>query len=353
MRTGEKAGPMPGEANPARPVKVTLNDVALLAGVDRSVVSRVINDDPRLNVRPETRQRVRETIDKLGYRPNAAARSLRTARAYMFGLLIPDFANPVYAEIIKGAERAAGTLGCGLMTASSRGVRLGLEHYLDLLGQGRVDGLLFAGEESGHELAQLRGSQVPWVLVNRTIAGSHRYVILDDARGSELAVNHLVELGHRRIAHLAGPEGADTARRRLAGYLSAMRNAGLTVGPHAIEHADYTPAGGAAALDRLLSAPTPPTAVFVANVASAVGALHASHALGLSVPGDISVVAIHDMPLASHLVPALTTVRMPLEELGRRALELLARHGPDDTIAEVVTEPVELVVRASTGPPAR
>jgi LacI family transcriptional regulator len=343
---------MPGDANSARPMKVTLNDVALLAGVDRSVVSRVVNDDPRLNVRPETRKRVRETIEKLGYRPNAAARSLRTARAYMFGLLIPDFANPVYAEIIKGAERAAGTLGYGLMTASSAGVRLGLEHYLDLLGQGRVDGLLFAGEESGHELAQLRTSQVPWVLVNRTLAGSQRYVILDDERGSELAVEHLVELGHRRIAHLAGPAGADTGRRRLAGYLAAMHHAGLEVGPHSIEHADYTPAGGAAALDRLLAAPAPPTAVFVANVASAVGALHAVHARGLAVPADLSVVAIHDMPLASHLVPALTTVRMPLEELGRRALELLATRGPEDPITEIVTEPVELVVRDSTAPPA-
>jgi LacI family transcriptional regulator len=343
---------MPGDAKPARPVKVTLNDVALLAGVDRSVVSRVVNDDPRLNVRPETRKRVRETIEKLGYRPNAAARSLRTARAYMFGLLIPDFANPVYAEIIKGAEQAAGTLGYGLMTASSAGVRLGLAHYLDLLGQGRVDGLLFAGEESGHELAQLRTSQVPWVLVNRTLAGSHRYVILDDERGSELAVEHLVELGHRRIAHLAGPAGADTGRRRLDGYLAAMHAADLPVGPHSVEHADYTPAGGAVALDRLLTGPTPPTAVFVANVASAVGALHAVHARGLSVPADLSVVAIHDIPLASHLVPALTTVRMPLEELGRRALQLLAQHGPDDSITEVVTEPVELVVRGSTAPPA-
>jgi len=344
---------MPGEARPSRPAKVTLNDVAMLAGVDRSVVSRVINEDPRLSVRPETRKRVRETIEKLGYRPNVAARSLRTARAYMFGLLIPDFANPVYAEIIKGAERAAGVLGYGLMTASSAGVRLGLEHYLDLLGQGRVDGLLFAGEESGHELAQLRTSQVPWVLVNRTLAGSQRYVILDDERASELAVNHLLELGHRRIGHLAGPDGADTARRRRAGYLEAMGDAGLEVGPESIVHADYTAAGGVAALDRLLSAPNPPTAVFVANVASAVGVLYALHARGLSVPRDLSVVAVHDMPLASHLVPALTTVRMPLEELGRRALELLARRGPDEPITEVVTEPVELVVRESTAAPAR
>jgi LacI family transcriptional regulator len=334
--------------------KVTLNDVATLAGVDRSVVSRVINEDPNLNIRPQTRQRVLDTIEKLDYRPNAAARSLRTARAYMLGLFIPDFANPVYAEIIKGAESAAGRLGYGLMTASSNGVRVGRGHYEDLLAQGRVDGLLFAGDESGHELELLRAMRLPWILVNRRIPGSQRYVILDDERGSELAVAHLLALGHRKIAHLAGPETADTARRRRAGYVSAMKAAGLDPDPRLIVHADYTPAGGGAAMHTLLTVPDRPTAVLVANVASAVGALHAAHAHGLSVPADISVIAIHDMPLASHLVPALTTVRMPLSDLGARAIELLSTSKPDDDITEIVTNPVEIIVRESTAvPPLR
>jgi LacI family transcriptional regulator, galactose operon repressor len=346
-------GKEPTAKDGGRPSKVTLNDVALRAGVDRSVVSRVINDDPKLNVRPETRERVRETIKSLGYRPNVAARSLRTSRAYMFGLLIPDFANPVYAEIIKGAEDAAGRMGYGLMTASSAGIRLGLPHYLDLLGQGRVDGLLFAGEDAGHALSQLRAADVAWVLVNRRIPDSQRYVVLDDEHASRLAVAHLTELGHRRIAHLAGPRDADTGRRRHAGYLAALRDAGLPTDAALVRHADYTPTGGAAALRELLSAPERPSAVFVANVASAVGALHAAHQLGLAVPADLSVIAVHDLPLASHLVPALTTVRMPLAELGRRALELLATRAADEPITEVVTQPVELVLRESTCPPRR
>jgi LacI family transcriptional regulator len=346
-------GNLPPNRNRATSGKVTLTDVAALAGVDRSVVSRVINDDPNLNIRPQTRQRVLDTIQKLDYRPNAAARSLRTARAYMFLLFIPDFANPVYAEIIKGAEMAAAKLGYGLMTASSAGVRLGRDHYINLLAQGRVDGMLFAGDESGHELEQFRALRLPWMLVNRRIEGSHRYVILDDERGSQLAVEHLIALGHRRIAHIAGPETADTARRRRAGYTSAMAGAGLPVDSRLIVHADYTPAGGTAAMSTLLAEPERPTAVLVANVASAVGALHAAHTLGLSVPEDVSVIAIHDMPLASHLVPALTTVRMPLSELGRRAIELLATSKPEDDITETVTEPVEVIVRASTAPPAR
>ena len=348
---GKRATPSRPAPGPAVPGKVTLSDVALLAGVDRSVVSRVINDDPKLSIRPATRQRVLETIDKLGYRPNAAARSLRTARSYMLGLFIPDFANPVYAEIIKGAETEAGKLGYALMTASSEGVRQGVDHYVDLFGQGRVDGLLFAGEESGRELEQLRSLRLPWVLVNRRVPGSDRYVVLDDEHGSKLAVDHLVALGHRRIAHVAGPETADTARRRRTGYTAAMTSAGLTADPRLIVHADYTPAGGHAAMRELLAADDRPTAVFVANVASAVGVLHALHAAGVSVPGDISVIAVHDMALAGHLVPALTTVRMPLGELGARAVRLIATRGPLDTITEVVMEPVEIVVRESTAPP--
>jgi LacI family transcriptional regulator len=346
-----RANPSRGR-NRAAPGKVTLSDVATLAGVDRSVVSRVINDDPNLSIRPQTRQRVLDTIEKLDYRPNAAARSLRTARAFMFGLFIPDFANPVYAEIIKGAEIAAGNLGYALMTASSAGVRLGRDHYIDLLAQGRVDGMLFAGDESGHDLERFRALRLPWVLVNRRLEGSRRYVILDDERGSQLAVEHLIALGHRRIAHIAGPETADTARRRRAGYASAMTSAGLPVDPRLIVHADYTPAGGTVAMSALLAQAERPTAVLVANVASAVGALHAAHALGLSVPADVSVIAIHDMPLASHLVPALTTVRMPLSELGRRAIDLLATREPGDDITEIVTEPVDVIVRESTAPPA-
>jgi LacI family transcriptional regulator len=350
MMAGMTAEPARGSKRPT-PGKVTLNDVAVLAGVDRSVVSRVINDDPKLSIRPATRQRVLETIDKLGYRPNAAARSLRTSRSYMLGLFIPDFANPVYAEIIKGAETEAGRLGYALMTASSEGVLQGVDHYVNLFGQGRVDGLLFAGEESGRELERLRSLHLPWVLVNRRVPGSDRYVVLDDEGGARLAVDHLVALGHRHLAHVAGPETADTARRRRAGYVTAVAAAGLTADPRLVVHADYTAAGGHAAMNQLLAEPERPTAVFVANVASAVGVLHSLHAHGVSVPDEMSVIAIHDMALAGHLVPALTTVRMPLGELGARAVRLISTRGPDETITEVVREPLSVVTRESTAAP--
>ncbi|WP_328623732.1 LacI family transcriptional regulator [Streptomyces sp. NBC_00353] len=337
--------PSPG----GRQARVTLADVAAHVGVDPSVVSRVINGDPRLSVRPETRERVVAAIKQLRYRPNAAGRSLRTARAGMLGLFIPDFANPVYAEIIKGAQAAAATLGYVLVTGSATGDKPGTRQYIDLLGQGRVDGLLLAGTDTDKALIdRLNDVAMPWLLVNRRASWARRCVILDDERAGDLAVEHLAALGHRRIAHLAGPTGEDTALRRRAGYLAAMERNGLPHEDGLIVHADYAHAGGAMAMAALLALDEPPTAVFVANVASAIGALHAAHAAGVEVPRDLSVVAVHDLPLASYLTPPLTTVRMPLEDLGRRAVELLAGSSPDDPIEEIVDDAVELIVRGSS-----
>jgi LacI family transcriptional regulator len=168
-----------------------------------------------------------------------------------------------------------------------------------------------------------------------------------------MAVEHLLELGHRRIAHVGGPAGADTAHRRREGYAAALRAGGLEEDPRLIVQGDYGPGGGAQAVQRLLEGPEPPSAVFVANVTSAIGVLSALQAHGLRVPGEVSVVAVHDLPLAAHLVPPLTTVRMPLQALGARATELLLSVPADHPVEEVVRDPIELVVRRSTAPPPR
>jgi LacI family transcriptional regulator len=332
--------------------RVTLVDVARLASVDKAIVSRIVNNDPTLHVRPDTRRRVEESIIKLGYVTNSAARHLRTSESRTYGLVIPDFSNPVYAEIIVGAEDEAARSGYVLMVTSEHLRDGDASGYAQLLGQDRIDGLLIAGgsRESTNTL-QLGTSGVPWLYVNRRDPRSHRHVALDDERGAEIAVNHLVELGHRTIGHIAGPPNVDTAQRRYEGYSRALANAGLVESPRLVVAGDYSSQGGFDATMQLLGANNTPTAIFVANVTSAVGVLHALHGQGLRVPEDISVIALHDHFLAQHLVPSLSTVKMPLRELGAKAVELLRTTQPDEDVEVEVSDPITLIQRESTAPP--
>lgn len=330
----------------------TIADVAALAGVDRAVVSRLITDDPRLRIRESTRQRVLDAIRDLDYQPNVTARSLRTARTDMLALLVPDYANPAYGEIIKGAEGAAAAVGSSLLTASMQVADASFERYLQQLGHGRVDGLLLAaGGTGGPPEDELEQLGLPWLCVNRTGPGRRRYVVLDDERAVGLAVGHLLALGHTRLGFVAGPADSDSAERRRLGYIAAMEAAGLE--PSAVGYADYTPEGGAAAMAQLLGRDDRPTAVVVANVASAIGALHTARLAGVRVPDDLSVIAIHDLTISAYLDPPLTAVRMSLAGLGARAVDLLLTRDPDEPVHEVVAGPVDLIQRGSTAPPPR
>jgi DNA-binding LacI/PurR family transcriptional regulator len=330
------------------PKRVTLTDVAKLARVDKSVVSRVINDDDRLVIKPQTRDRVLAAIEELRYHPNAAARSLRTAQSGTYGLLIPDFANPIYAEIIKGAEQAAAARDAVLLTGTI--IEDHPERYVRMLASGRVEGLLLASDKLPAEAVEaLRNTGRPIVSVNQRVPGVERMILADDERASALVVRHLTDLGHERIAHIRGPRNSDTARRRLNGYRGALRAAGLTPDPALVAGDDYTSEAGANAMRELLALPERPTAVLVANVAAAVGALTAARQLGVRVPEDVSVATIHDIPLVANLAPALTTVRMPLAEMGRQGM--LALFGEDPGSGRtVVRAETELIVRESTSP---
>jgi LacI family transcriptional regulator len=317
------------------------------------VASRVLSGDPRLNVREATRERVAAAARELSYRPNRVARGLRVARTDAYGLLIPDFANPIYASIIAGAEEAADRDGAVLVVASLAGGEAAARRAVELAGSGRVDGLLIAGQLAPAEevIAEASRAGVPWLLVNRRAPRPDRSVSLDDEAGARLAVAHLLELGHARIGHLGGPAHADTAGRRRQGYEDALATARIPVDERLVESGAYDAAAGETATAALLA--QRPTAVFAASALAAIGALHAIAAAGLSVPGDVSVIAMHDLPLADHLQPPLTTVRLPREAMAQRAIELLRTTAPDETVSEVLRGPIELVRRASTGPPAR
>ena len=334
-----------GESSPRR---VTLADVAAVAGVDRSVVSRVINRDQRLVIKDETRARVLDAVAKLHYYPNAAARSLRTARSGTIGFLIPDLGNYIYAEIVRGAEEEATEQGVLLLTGIVHEDHQ--ERYVDLLASGRVDGiLLFSDRLSADTIAALVATGRPIVSINQRLPGIAKSVLADDETASRIAVEHLLELGHRRVAHIRGPFGSDPAARSLAAARAARGGGGVAARDEGIGETDYTPAGGREAMMHLLEQRSQPTAVLVANVAMAVGAISAATAAGLRVPDDISVVSIHDHPLATDISPSLTTVRMPLAEMGRAGVRALLGVDDSESGVTVVDSPIDLVVRQSTG----
>lgn len=322
----------------------TLTDVANVAEVHVSLVSRVLRGE-EVRVKEDTRERILVAARTLGYHPNAIARSLKSATAGAYGLVIPTFNNPVYSEIISGAEAAAARLGCVLLTLSVQGWNRA--DALEALNGGRIDGLLLAGGTS-LDVMELR---VPWLLVNRMSPGIERSITLPDAEASRMALAHLIELGHERVVFLDGPQDSDTARRRFAGFDAARREAGYVTSPPI--PADYTFAGGYAAMRDALCRGRTFTGVVAANVPSAIGALQALIDEGVAVPHDVSVVAIHDAEVAGMVRPPLTTVRMPLMQLGERAIERLVSTSPTAPIDEVVDQPMHLVVRDSVGPVRR
>jgi LacI family transcriptional regulator len=320
--------------------------VAAAAGVDPSVVSRVLSGDQGLSVRPETRQRVLAEAARLGYRPNPAARTLKTARTMAIGMIVPDLANVHYATIAAGAEEAAAAAGYVLLVAHGSAS----DRVPDL--HGRIDGLL-VGMATSEMPRHGDFGGVPSLLVNRREPCGIPSVTADDAAGAALATSYLVSLGHRAIAHVAGPQNADTARRRLEGYRRALAEAGIDARPEWLVESPFDEAGGHAAATRLLELEPRPTALFVANVRAAIGARAAAARLGLRVPLDVSIVGFHDAPVAAYLDPPLTTVRMPLTEMGRQAVDGLLALLRGERVEDVmVAIPPELVVRASAAPPA-
>jgi len=333
---------------------VRLSDVAARAGVSVSAVSRVLSDAPNTRVSESTRSRIHEAAAELGYRPNFAARALKSARTHVVGLVVPDVTNAIFTELLRGVEDEAYRLGYVVLLARADGLPEGVDVIGRLIGEGRVDGLIVQIGESMTEadVDRLVEARLPVVFVNSIHPEGIGSVVLDDERGAEIAVDHLVGLGHRRIALINGVASSDTARRRETGFRAAMAMADLPVSEGDVTRLGYEPAQGAEAVGLLWAGTRRPTAVVVANVNAAYGVLTEARRLGARVPEDLSVVAIHDAWTAEHSWPPLTTVRMPLRELGETALRALIAHlSSGETEDAVVREPSpRLVIRASTAP---
>lgn len=331
-----------------------LSDVAKRAGVSISAVSRVLSGDPAARLSAATRERVRKAAIEVGYQPNFAGRALKLARTDVIALVVPDVTNALFTELTRGVEDEAVSRGCVMLLARSEDMQPGGKMFDRLLGEGRVDGIVLQPRDGTDpaELADAVGERAPLVTIHQQIPGASS-VVVPDALAARRATEHLLTLGHRRIGLIGGLRESPSAQRRAEGFRSSMADAGVEGELTQMSWHGYQEADGRTGLTEQFDLKTPPTAVVVANVNAGIGALAQARELGLDVPGDLSVVAIHDAWTAEHTWPPLTCVRMPLYELGRTAAATLAAviAGEDITHSTVGAPEPMLIERASTAPP--
>jgi LacI family transcriptional regulator len=336
---------------------LTLEQVAKLAGVSRSTVSRVVNDSP--NVRPEVRERVWEVVRKNNYQPHAAARSLVTRRTHIIGVIIPEavttlFTDPFFPLFLRGVTETCNARNYNLMLSLFNGPDGQQEMYRRVVRSGHLDGVIVASTRLDDPLVpQLLQDGVTFVLAGRHPDERVNYVDVDNVGAARMAVEYLIRLGHQRIATITGPLSTGHGQDRLAGYRQALEAHRLPVMDELIFEGDFTESSGSKGVQRLL--PASPTAIFAASDMMAIGALKAVRQAGLRVREDIALVGFDDVPVSSAIEPALTTVRQPIQRLGSMSADLLLRLLQDgsDVPAPVnrIVLPAELVVRESGGAP--
>jgi len=344
LRTPGKSGPRPRQST-------TLRMVAREAGVSASTVSRIINGT--VNVSDERKQAVEAAIAKFDFRPNAAARGLALGKTLTIGVVAQAIDSPFYGEGLRGIEACLRQRGYAPLFMSGNWHEEDEDRCMgELIARG-VDGIIvFAGRLSDTKLKRY-AKEVSVVVTGRQLRSKGLFSLqIDDRRGAMLAVRHLLELGHRRIAFITGSENHPDAIERLGGYKKALEEAGIGFDPRLVAVGDWHEEGGLRATLELLDARTHFTALFCVNDQTAYGALLGLFRKGLSVPGDVSVVGFDDLPASLYRVPPLTSVRQSIGILGEQSvqamLDLMAGNRP-----RLSPPPVELVVRESTAAPAR
>ena len=345
------------ETSNLRPgVAVTLRDVARVAGVHPATVSRALNEETRALVNKETARRVLEAAETLGYQPNPIARGLKTNRSYTIGVLIPDLTNPLFPPILRGIEDRLETDGYTPLIANTDNDPERELLDMQAMRARQVDGIIAATARRDHRLHDaLIDAGVELVLVNRRQEDLPvSSATADDRVGMRLAVEHLVALGHTRIAHLSGPLDYSTGLDRHDSFHETMRAAGLEPDPALVLVAEaFTEAEGARLCGQLLAEGSDVTAIAAANDLLALGCYDVFDERGVRCPEQVAVVGFNDMPFAARFQPPLTTIHIPHYEIGKAAAHLMLERLQDGDIPprDIRLEP-DLVVRGSTGPPA-
>lgn len=331
-----------------------IKDVAREAGVSTATVSHVINGTKY--VTDETRRKVLEAVERCEYHPNAHARSLASGRSNMLGLLISDISNPFFPEVVKSIESAAFERGYNVILLNTNYDPDRAAEYVRRLGELKMAGVALMTSELDSELFhEITRRQVSVVFDSHDLAGERMSnICVNYAAGIEEAVRHLVSLGHRRIAHIAGSDRIPSGVIRRDAFLDFMARYLPEEPPPAVYEGDFRLDGGRRAASEMLAAPEMPTAVVVANDMMALGAMREFRKAGLSIPGDISVVGFDDIAFAALSEPPLTTVCSPRVEIGRRVVEALVTmiEHPEQEGFEV-SLPTHLITRDSTAPPRK
>jgi LacI family transcriptional regulator len=303
---------------------ITIQDVATAAGVSVTTVSRVLNDKD--DIAPETYKRVSAIIAEMGYTSNLAARSMRSLRTNVIGLIMPDAGEPFPIEVMKGVNSAIAKLNYDLIIYTCGDTR---KHYtadrekkfVSLLNNSITDGVIVITPAAKHFT-----TNAPVVAVDPHYAGSeYPAVISTNREGAMEAMRYLIDLGHRRIAHITGRSDLKSAERRLCGYKDSLSEAGIPVDPDLIVQGDFTAKSGMECARQLLNLPEPPTAIFCANDVSALGAYQAAQEAGLSIPGDLSIIGFDNIPDAALVSPGLTTIDQFIREMGNIATQVLVK----------------------------
>jgi LacI family transcriptional regulator, repressor for deo operon, udp, cdd, tsx, nupC, and nupG len=334
----------PRSAEPA-----TIRDVAAKLGMSVATVSRALSR-PEL-LRQETRERVLAAVEALGYRPNLLARGLRRGRTHAILAIVPNL-SPFFLEILAGIEEVAREAGFAVLLGNSGGDPKREEACFEQVANMRADGVILLTGSAPPPYAHGARPLPPLVAVLERLAGHAVPLIRSDHRiGALAATRHLIELGHRRIAHITGSRHVPSTTQRLQGYRQALEAAQLPFAADLVQPGNFTMPAGAAGMDALLALASPPTAVLCGNDEMAFGAVQCLHRHGLSVPEDVSIVGFDDLNMAAFYNPPLTTVHIPRHDIGRRAAAELIELLGGRTVTQEAVLPTRLIIRESTAPP--